>query len=95
MNFIFHRFLIFTFATPSLIVTIFCFAIGSNPKNLEIGILNHEVGVDCKNFTEIATCDYSQLSCAFLSNLGADQKFKLVVGIQNKCGSDQPSITIL
>lgn len=85
----------FTFATPSLIVTIFCFAIGSNPKNLEIGILNHEVGVDCKDFTELTACDSSQLTCAFLSDLGSDRKFKLVVAAQNKFGCNQLSFTVL
>lgn len=73
-----YRFLIFTFATPSLIVTIFCFAIGSSPKDLSIGIINNEVRYDCENFSGLTSCEPIELSCLFLNNLEADRKCKLV-----------------
>ncbi|KAJ6633870.1 ABC transporter G family member 23 [Pseudolycoriella hygida] len=73
-------FLFFTFATPSLIVAIFCFAIGSNPSDLGIGILNNEIGGgDCTKFTELKSCEPIQLSCAFFNSLEADRKFTLVL----------------
>ncbi|XP_037048976.1 ABC transporter G family member 20-like [Bradysia coprophila] len=70
-------FLLFTFGSPALIVSIFCFAIGSSPKDLGMGVINNEL-VDCKNFTEITSCEPIQLSCAFLNKLASDRKIKLI-----------------
>lgn len=73
-----HRFVLFTFATPSIIVAIFCFAIGSNPSDLGIGILNHEIGINCKNYTGLTSCAPIELSCAFLNSLESGETFDLV-----------------
>lgn len=74
----FFRFVLFTFATPSVIVAIFCFAIGSNPSDLGIGILNHEVGINCNNYSGLISCEPMELSCAFLNSLKSGQTFDLV-----------------
>lgn len=74
----FYRFLIFTFGSPAIIVTIFCFAIGTSPVDLELGVLNYEIDTNCTNYIGMTTCEPNQLSCAFIKSLESDRKFKLV-----------------
>lgn len=60
--------------------TCFYLAIGDNPKNLKIGIVNDEVDSyeDCFNTSLITTyvhdyeCDLNKVSCRYLSRIPPD-----------------------
>ncbi|XP_011871116.1 PREDICTED: ABC transporter G family member 20-like, partial [Vollenhovia emeryi] len=68
------RVLILTILIPILVWATFLLAIGDDPKNLNIGIVNDEAGnCDSSNFGNIwndeISCHFSNLSCRFLNNL--------------------------
>ncbi|XP_011861337.1 PREDICTED: ABC transporter G family member 23-like [Vollenhovia emeryi] len=76
--------LIFAIVLPIVQPSILLFAVGSDPKNLNIGIVNDEAG-NCEygsNFGNIwndeTTCHFGNLSCRFLHNFDnsiATQKY--------------------
>ena len=68
----FFRGLVFAVVFPILQIGVFVMAIGDNPKNLKIGIVNNEVN-NCSldsNFGNVwsdeVTCHFDNLSCRFL-----------------------------
>ncbi len=82
---IIHKFsdssgLLLLFLFPVLQCTCFYLAIGDNPKNLKIGIVNDEVDhyEDCFNKSLITTtvhddtCDLNKVSCRYLSRIPPD-----------------------
>lgn len=72
--------LLLLFLFPVLQCTCFYLAIGDNPKNLKIGIVNDEVESyeDCFNKSLITTyvhdytCDLNKVSCRYLSRIPSD-----------------------
>lgn len=72
--------LLLLFLFPVLQCTCFYLAIGDNPKNLKIGIVNDEVNhyEDCFNTSLITTyvhddtCDLNKVSCRYLSRIPQD-----------------------
>ncbi|KAG4079241.1 hypothetical protein HA402_006964 [Bradysia odoriphaga] len=72
--------LLLLFLFPVLQCTCFYLAIGDNPKNLKIGIVNDEVEryEDCFNTSLITTyvhddtCDLNKVSCRYLSRIPPD-----------------------
>jgi len=82
-------FLLFIFICPAAMVWIYCYAIGSPPTDLGIGIINDE-HANCKLGNEIQlTCAPKQLSCAFINGLQATGEFNIVrrAGDKSPCTS--------
>lgn len=81
------RGIIFCFLFPILQLTCFYLAIGGNPRNLNIGIVNQEVMnfEDCANHTMITamphddTCDLFKISCRFIDELGDELAKKVTI----------------
>lgn len=77
--------IIFCFLFPILQLSCFYSAIGGNPKDLEIGVVNREVNnyMDCYNdslittFAHDYTCDLHKVSCRYLSAFGDDVAKKI------------------
>jgi len=68
------RGLVFAVFFPIVQIGVFIFAIGQDPKDLKIGVVNDEVG-NCgygNNFGNVwndeITCHFGNLSCRFLNN---------------------------
>lgn len=83
--------IIFCFLFPILQLTCFYLAIGGNPRNLNIGIVNQEVMnfQDCANSSLITataqddSCDLYKISCRFIEELGDDLAKKVSYGINS------------
>ena len=62
--------MLFIFALPVMQVILFCLAIGRDPTNLKMAIVNGEMnttfGSDC---TFDSGCSFTNLSCRYLSHL--------------------------
>lgn len=62
-------FLIFVFMCPAAVLCLYCYAIGSLPSGLGLGIINDEIR-NCEVGKEIlSTCNSTMLSCAFIEGL--------------------------
>lgn len=79
--------LLLLFLFPVLQCTCFYLAIGDNPKNLKIGIVNDEVDSyeDCLNTSLVTTyvhdyeCDLNKVSCRYLSKIPPDLTKQVIV----------------
>ncbi|KAG5313893.1 ABCGK protein, partial [Acromyrmex insinuator] len=64
--------LVFAIIFPIIQIFVFIMAIGNDPKDLKIGIVNDEAGTCSSNFGHIwndeITCHFGNLSCRFLHN---------------------------
>ncbi|XP_011055067.1 PREDICTED: ABC transporter G family member 20-like [Acromyrmex echinatior] len=64
--------LVFAIIFPIIQIFVFIMAIGNDPKDLKIGIVNDEAGTCSSNFGHIwndeITCHFRNLSCRFLHN---------------------------
>ena len=72
-TFKFYRVLMFTFLSPSIIVAIFCYAIGTDPSDLPVGVINNDVseGYICRR-EGFSSCLPDVLSCRFLELFDGD-----------------------
>ena len=69
--------MLFIFALPVMQVVLFCLAIGRDPKDLKIAIVNHEMIYGNKSCPVTEDCNFSHLSCRYLKFLD-DDMMKLV-----------------
>lgn len=64
--------MLFIFALPVMQVILFCLAIGRDPTDLRIAIVNHELNNSKEPCPIIQGCHLKLLSCRYLNNLRAD-----------------------
>lgn len=67
-----HRVMLFIFALPVMQVVLFCLAIGRDPKDLKIAIVNHEMVYGNESCPTTEDCNFSHLSCRYLKFLDED-----------------------
>nr|XP_033203519.1 ABC transporter G family member 20 isoform X2 [Bombus vancouverensis nearcticus] len=64
--------MLFIFALPVMQVVLFCLAIGRDPKDLKIAIVNHEMVYGNESCPTTEDCNFSHLSCRYLKFLDED-----------------------
>ncbi|XP_003696091.1 ABC transporter G family member 20 isoform X1 [Apis florea] len=64
--------LLFVFALPVMQVVLFCLAIGKDPTDLKMAIVNHEIPFGNSSCPVSDGCNLSLLSCRYLSFLNSD-----------------------
>lgn len=64
--------LLFVFALPVMQVVLFCLAIGKDPTDLKMAIVNHEIPIGNSSCPVLYGCNLSLLSCRYLSFLNSD-----------------------
>lgn len=72
--------MLFIFALPVMQVILFCMAIGRDPTDLKLAIVNHEmsyVNMSYQNCKYQPGCKFSNLSCRYLENLNNNTIHKL------------------
>lgn len=79
--FVYYRVLLFVFALPVMQVVLFCLAIGKDPTDLKMAIVNHEIPIGNSSCPVLDGCNLSLLSCRYLSFLNSDliEKVRLLV----------------
>lgn len=79
--FFYYRVLLFVFALPVMQVVLFCLAIGKDPTDLKMAIVNHEIPIGNSSCPVLDGCNLSLLSCRYLSFLNSDliEKVRLLV----------------
>lgn len=73
------RVMLFIFALPVMQVILFCLAIGRDPTDLRLAVVNHELnetGGECQ-FND--GCSFKMLSCRYLQNLNNNSIVKVSV----------------
>lgn len=62
-------------------VVLFCLAIGKDPTDLKMAIVNHEIPIGNSSCPVLDGCNLSLLSCRYLSFLNSDliEKVRLLV----------------
>ncbi|XP_031843264.1 ABC-type transporter snustorr isoform X3 [Nomia melanderi] len=68
--------MLFIFALPVMQVILFCLAIGRDPTDLKLAIVNHEMYYENMSCPVTADCTFSHLSCRYLNFLDNDTMVK-------------------
>ena len=61
--------MLFIFVLPVMQVILFCLAIGRDPKDLKLGVVNSEMDWESKSCPVATGCNFTQLSCRYLKFL--------------------------
>ncbi|CAK9807735.1 ABC transporter G family member 23 [Anthophora quadrimaculata] len=64
--------MLFIFALPVMQVILFCLAIGRDPTDLKLAVVNHEMSFENKTCPVSEDCNFSHLSCRYLKFLDND-----------------------
>lgn len=69
--------MLFIFALPVMQVILFCLAIGRDPTDLKLAIVNHEMYYENMSCPVSADCTFSHLSCRYLNFLDNETMVKV------------------